>query len=89
MFHATTILAVRHGSRTVLAGDGQVTLGNTVVKTGARVRLVKGAYLEPPSEAFQRKEDVDANFVRLSETLLSIITHLYLLAQQSAAADGE
>src|SRR5215210_7930885 len=34
--HATTILAVRHQDRTVLAGDGQVTLGNTVVKHGAR-----------------------------------------------------
>jgi ATP-dependent HslUV protease subunit HslV len=36
MFHSTTILAVRHGGRAVLAGDGQVTLGDTVVKQGAR-----------------------------------------------------
>ena len=36
MIHATTILAVRHRERTVLAGDGQVTLGNTVVKHGAK-----------------------------------------------------
>lgn len=42
-----------------------------VVKSGARVRLVKGAYLEPASLAFQRKEDVNANFRRLSEHLLS------------------
>jgi ATP-dependent HslUV protease subunit HslV len=34
--HATTILAVRRDNRAVLAGDGQVTLGNTVVKQGAR-----------------------------------------------------
>jgi ATP-dependent HslUV protease, peptidase subunit HslV len=34
--HATTILAVRHQGQTVLAGDGQVTLGNTVMKQGAR-----------------------------------------------------
>jgi ATP-dependent HslUV protease, peptidase subunit HslV len=34
--HATTILAVRRDDRAVLAGDGQVTLGNTVVKTSAR-----------------------------------------------------
>jgi len=34
--HATTILAVRHGDHTCLAGDGQVTLGATVVKHGAR-----------------------------------------------------
>jgi ATP-dependent HslUV protease, peptidase subunit HslV len=36
VFHSTTILAVRHRDRAVLAGDGQVTLGNTVVKQGAR-----------------------------------------------------
>jgi ATP-dependent HslUV protease, peptidase subunit HslV len=36
VIHATTILAVRHQDHTVLAGDGQVTLGNTVVKHGAR-----------------------------------------------------
>src|SRR5215212_10260991 len=35
-FHATTILAVRRDDRAVLAGDGQVTLGNIVVKQGAR-----------------------------------------------------
>ena len=35
-FHATTILAVRTDDRAVLAGDGQVTLGNTIVKQGAR-----------------------------------------------------
>jgi ATP-dependent HslUV protease subunit HslV len=35
-FHATTILAVRRDERAVLAGDGQVTLGNTVVKQSAR-----------------------------------------------------
>ena len=36
MIEATTILAVRHQERTVLAGDGQVTLGNTVLKQSAR-----------------------------------------------------
>jgi ATP-dependent HslUV protease subunit HslV len=36
VIHATTILGVRHKERTVLAGDGQVTLGNTVVKQGAK-----------------------------------------------------
>ncbi|MDE2905365.1 MAG: ATP-dependent protease subunit HslV [Acidobacteriota bacterium] len=35
-FHGTTVLAVRRGQRAVLAGDGQVTLGNTVVKQSAR-----------------------------------------------------
>jgi ATP-dependent HslUV protease subunit HslV len=36
MMHGTTILAVRHRDRAVLAGDGQVTFGQTVVKQGAR-----------------------------------------------------
>jgi ATP-dependent HslUV protease subunit HslV len=36
MFHSTTILAVRHRDRAVLAGDGQVTLGDAIVKQGAR-----------------------------------------------------
>jgi len=36
MFHSTTILAVRHQGHAVLAGDGQVTLGSTVVKQSAR-----------------------------------------------------
>jgi ATP-dependent HslUV protease subunit HslV len=34
--HATTVLAVRHNGRVVMAGDGQVTLGTTVVKERAR-----------------------------------------------------
>ena len=36
MFHATTVLGVRHQGRTVLASDGQVTLGHTVMKESAR-----------------------------------------------------
>ncbi len=36
MFHSTTILGVRHNGHAVLAGDGQVTLGDTVVKQSAR-----------------------------------------------------
>jgi len=35
-FHATTVLAVRRDDHTVLAADGQVTIGATVVKQGAR-----------------------------------------------------
>jgi ATP-dependent HslUV protease subunit HslV len=35
-FHGTTILSVRRGKRVALGGDGQVTLGNVVVKATAR-----------------------------------------------------
>ena len=42
-FVHTTILAVRRGDSAVLAGDGQVTLENTVVKSGAsKVRRLGG-----------------------------------------------
>jgi len=36
MMHGTTILAVRHGGKVVVAGDGQVSLGQTVMKHNAR-----------------------------------------------------
>ena len=35
-FHGTTILSVRRGPLVALGGDGQVTLGNVVIKGGAR-----------------------------------------------------
>jgi ATP-dependent HslUV protease subunit HslV len=35
-FHGTTILSARRGNRVALGGDGQVTLGNIVVKASAR-----------------------------------------------------
>jgi ATP-dependent HslUV protease subunit HslV len=35
-FHGTTIVSVRRGERVALGGDGQVTLGNVVVKNSAR-----------------------------------------------------
>jgi ATP-dependent HslUV protease subunit HslV len=35
-FHGTTILSVRRGAAVALGGDGQVTLGNIVIKAGAR-----------------------------------------------------
>ena len=36
MLRATTVLAVRHGDQAVMASDGQVTFGDTVVKQSAR-----------------------------------------------------
>jgi len=46
-FHATTIVSVRRIGRVVIGGDGQVTLGNTVMKANARKirRLGKGDVL--------------------------------------------
>ena len=42
-WHGTTILSVRKGNKVVIAGDGQVTLGATVIKANARkVRRLGG-----------------------------------------------
>jgi len=44
---------------------------DSLVAMGATVRLVKGAYSEPPAIALEKKSDVDENFFRLSQMLLS------------------
>lgn len=36
LWHSTTIIGVKRGDRTVIAGDGQVSMGNTVMKPNAR-----------------------------------------------------
>ena len=41
-----------------------------MIELGARVRLVKGAYKEPPTVAIRAKKDVDAAFTRLMQILL-------------------
>jgi len=52
-----------------------------LTEAGARLRLCKGAYNEPPDKAFPRKADVDANYVRLTRLLLD-------RAQTAPPADG-
>ena len=58
---------------------------------GARVRLVKGAYKEPPAVAFQDKADVDAAYLRLMRVLLeegtfpAIATHDEAIIAQTRA----
>ena len=42
-FHGTTIVAIRRGGSVAIAGDGQVTLGQTVIKhTAVKIRRMKG-----------------------------------------------
>lgn len=41
-----------------------------LMKIGARVRLCKGAYLEPKTVAFPKKSDVDKNYIKLTDILL-------------------
>jgi proline dehydrogenase len=42
----------------------------SLVPLGGGLRLVKGAYREPPDKAFPRKRDVDANYFALAERML-------------------
>jgi proline dehydrogenase len=46
-----------------------------LLKKGIRIRLVKGAYLEPESVAFRKKKDTDANFIALMRMLLAEETY--------------
>jgi proline dehydrogenase len=58
---------------------------------GIRVRLCKGAYLEPPTVAFQRKAEVDRNFIKLMRILLetgvcpAIATHDEKIIEETKA----
>jgi proline dehydrogenase len=64
-----------------------------LLKDGVRIRLVKGAYKEPPAVAYPGKRDVDRNFVAIMQTLLlsglyhGIATHdAHLVAATEAFA---
>jgi proline dehydrogenase len=46
-----------------------------LLQRGVRIRLVKGAYKEPPEVAFPRKREVDANYQKLTEKLLTSGTY--------------
>jgi proline dehydrogenase len=41
-----------------------------LLKEGIRIRLCKGAYKEPPEVAYQKKSEVDDNYIRLMQTLM-------------------
>jgi proline dehydrogenase len=43
---------------------------NDLLAQGIRIRLCKGAYKEPPEIAFQKKSEVDANYVKLMKILM-------------------
>ena len=70
VWHGTTILAVRKGGRVVIAGDGQVTLGATVIKSQARkVRRLSGGgviagFAGATADAFTLFERLEAKLER-------------------------
>ena len=75
-WHGTTILCVRHGGQVAMAGDGQVTLGQTVIKGNARkVRRIgpAGAILSgfagATADAFTLLERLEAKLERYPDQL--------------------
>ena len=59
-----------------------------VMAIGGRIRLVKGAYREPRTVAFQRKADVDAAFVSLMKLLLTEATFPAIATHDPAMIDA-
>lgn len=55
-----------------------------MMQDATRIRLVKGAYREPPDKAFPKKADVDANF----DLLCKILVDIALATQSQLSDDG-
>ena len=81
-WHGTTILAVRKNGKVVIAGDGQVSLGNTVIKPNARKvrRLgdgsVIGGFAGATADAFTLFERLEAKLERHGGQLLRAAVEL-------------
>ena len=105
LWHGTTILSVRKADRVVIAGDGQVTLGDTVVKSNAlKVRRlgdgkVIGGFAGATADAFTLFERLEAKLERYPGQLTRACVELakdwrtdrFLrrLEAMMAVADGE
>jgi ATP-dependent HslUV protease subunit HslV len=81
-WHGTTILSVRRGGRVVIAGDGQVSAGNTVMKPNARkVRplgdgKVIAGFAGATADAFTLFERLEAKLERHQGQLLRAAVEL-------------
>ena len=81
-WHGTTIVAVRKGSRVVVAGDGQVSVGNTVMKHNARkVRplaggKVIGGFAGATADAFTLFERLEAKLEQDPDQLMRAAVEL-------------
>jgi ATP-dependent HslUV protease subunit HslV len=76
-WHGTTILGVKKGGKTVVAGDGQVSLGNTVIKPNAKkVRrlgadgTVIGGFAGATADAFTLFERLEKKLEQFNGQLL-------------------
>lgn len=81
-WHGTTILAVRKNGKVVVAGDGQVSLGNTVIKPNAKKvrRLgdgsVIGGFAGATADAFTLFERLEAKLERHGGQLMRAAVEL-------------
>jgi ATP-dependent HslUV protease subunit HslV len=82
-WHGTTILAVRRGGRVVIAGDGQVSFGNTVVKSNAKKVRRLGAddsviagFAGATADAFTLFERLEAKLERHPNQLMRACVEL-------------
>ncbi len=82
-YHGTTILGVKKGGKTVIAGDGQVSLGNTVIKPNAKkVRrlgtdaAVIGGFAGATADAFTLFERLEKKLEQYNGQLLRAAVEL-------------
>ncbi len=81
-WHGTTILAVRKGGAVVIAGDGQVSFGQTVIKSNARKvrRLGQGnviaGFAGATADAFTLFERLEAKLEKHPDQLLRACVEL-------------
>ena len=82
-WHGTTILGVRKGGKTVIAGDGQVTMGNTVMKPNAKkVRRIGadgkviGGFAGATADAFTLFERLEKKLEQYNGQLLRAAVEL-------------
>jgi ATP-dependent HslUV protease, peptidase subunit HslV len=81
-WHGTTIVAVRRGSKVVVAGDGQVSVGNTVMKHNAKkVRplaggKVIGGFAGATADAFTLFERLEAKLEQYPDQLMRAAVEL-------------
>jgi ATP-dependent HslUV protease subunit HslV len=81
-WHGTTIVAVRKGGRVVVAGDGQVSVGNTVMKHNAKkVRplaggKVIGGFAGATADAFTLFERLEAKLEQYPDQLMRAAVEL-------------
>ena len=74
-WHGTTIIGVKRGGKTVIAGDGQVSMGNTVMKPNARkVRRIGKGDVGRDTDA--RDRDVIAGFAGATADAFTLFERL-------------